>query len=133
MKALRIILFAIAVSLCAGLASAQINKEATVLCSGNGTSCTTTDALVNWNQDTYVEFSINDATGCPANATYQIMARNSGSDLDILITTLSLNGVRSQVFIPLQWYRDWRVVPSDITGCTSLIIVINVVRPPVQR
>ena len=128
MRVLKIILFAIAVTLFSGVASAQINKETITLCSGDGTDCTTPESTVNWKQNTWVEFSIDDSTGCNANATYQILARNASGVGDFLIATLSTNSISSQVFIPLQWYRDWLVSPSSLTGCTSLVIVMHIVR-----
>ena len=130
MKALRILLLTVAGMCFAGLATAQQNKEVQFLCSTTGADCNIAQAAVNWGQDTYVEFSIKDTTGCPDEATYQVIARNANSSVDIPIVILSLDGIRSQVFLPLQWYRDWLVEPSDLTGCTSLVIVMHIVRPP---
>jgi len=133
MKALKILFLVVAVTLCAGLATAQVNKEVYALCTGDGTDCIFSVATVNWGQDTYVEITIDADVGCPINATYNVVARNPGAATGSLITTLSIKNVRSQVFIPQQWYQLWAVEASDITGCTGLVINLYVVRPPVTR
>jgi len=132
MKALRILFLTVAVTCFAGLATAQQDKEVYVLCSGNGTDCLNVVQTVNWGQGTYVEVTIDSAGGCPVNATYNVIARNTSAVTGSIVATISTNNVRSQVFIPQQWYPEWFVEASDITGCTSLEINLYVVRPPLR-